>query len=35
MTKYQHASVDGYKIFYREAASKTDLAILEIETEKE
>lgn len=28
MTKYQYASVDGYKIFYREAGSKTAPAIL-------
>jgi pimeloyl-ACP methyl ester carboxylesterase len=28
MTKYQYASVDGYKIFYREAGSKTAPTIL-------
>ena len=28
MTKYQHTSVDGYKIFYREAGSKTAPTIL-------
>ncbi len=28
MIKYQHATVDGYKIFYREAGSKTAPAIL-------
>ena len=28
MTKYQYATVDGYKIFYREAGSKTAPAIL-------
>ena len=28
MTKYQYANVDGYKIFYREAGSKSALAIL-------
>jgi pimeloyl-ACP methyl ester carboxylesterase len=28
MTRYQHASVDGHKIFYREAGNKTAPAIL-------
>ena len=28
MIKYQHATVDGHKIFYREAGSKTAPAIL-------
>jgi pimeloyl-ACP methyl ester carboxylesterase len=28
MTKYQHATVDGYKIFYREAGPKTAPTIL-------
>ena len=28
MTKYQHATVDGHKIFYREAGSKTARTIL-------
>src|SRR6516164_9258120 len=28
MTQYQHTSVDGYKIFYREAGSKTAPTIL-------